>query len=66
MTKSQAKLLIEELENKKLYEANWGTECDCCDGDIQQGDKFVFMGDKKKVCIDCVADMQDDLEENYT
>lgn len=62
MTKDEAKVLLEELEYKKQYKASFDGTCACCGDDIHIGDTFVFMGEKKKVCIGCLADMQDEME----
>lgn len=62
MTREHAKLILEDLENKKHYNAKWDFACDGCGEQVFQGDALVFMGDKKKVCITCLAAMQDDLQ----
>ncbi len=63
MTKAQAKLLIEDLEYKKQFDAHYSTTCDECGNDIEEGMSFVFMGDRKKICIECLGNLQDSLEE---
>lgn len=56
-------ILIEELEGKKPFTANWLTECSLCGGSIEEGDDFFFFGDKKKVCNDCRDNMRILVEE---
>lgn len=55
-------ILLEELENKKSFEANWDTECSVGGEDILVGDTFYFMGEKKKVCQNCFAEIQEEVE----
>lgn len=55
-------ILLEELENKKSFTANWQTECSVGGEDIEEGDTFYFMGEKKKVCQNCFAELQEEVE----
>lgn len=57
----QARLLAEDLEMKRTYDAKWETQCDSCDNTIYQGDSFIFLGDKNKVCMECTNFMQEAL-----
>ena len=56
------KLLVEEMENKKSYEANYDTICDVDNGNIYKGEEFIFMGSRKKVCTNCQSDIMEFLE----
>jgi hypothetical protein len=56
-------ILIEEIEYKKVFAASWDTRCDECGKDILEGEDFVFMGSKKKICEDCRGDIISFLEE---
>lgn len=51
------KILRDDLENKKSFNANWHTECDLCGVDMDEGDMFYFMGNKEKVCETCFDDI---------
>lgn len=57
------KLLLYEIENKKGYQATWKGYCDGCKGLIDEGEEFMFMGDKRKICTECQADIISFLEE---
>jgi len=46
-------ILIEEIENKKSYPANYDTTCDPCGGFIAEGESFYFFGNKRKTCENC-------------
>ena len=63
MTKKYAKILIDDLEYKKHFQAHYGTECDVCSGNIEEDEDFVFMGDGQKVCVSCLGELQESLEE---
>ena len=56
------KILLEELEYKKRFNSNWPTICDICTLDIEEQDEFVFMGDKRKMCVDCIDELESILE----
>ena len=55
-------ILIEELQSKKAFDANWQTECDIGGEDIEEGEAFVFMGNKKKVCESCMGELIEIVE----
>lgn len=55
-------ILIEELEAKKPFEAQWNVICDGCGLSIVEGEEFFFFGDKKKICSDCKASMIEVVE----
>ena len=61
-TSDLKQLLLEELANKKVFEAHWTTDCYLCGNDIEEDDSFYFFGDKKKVCADCKAQMEEVIE----
>ena len=52
-------VLQEELENKKMYEASWDTDCNVCGDTILEGDEFCYMGNKRKVCENCRSEIID-------
>jgi hypothetical protein len=56
-------LLLEEFEMKKKFNATWAGTCDFCAGDIDEGQEFIFMGNKNKVCDDCQMQIIAFLEE---
>lgn len=62
-TKEIKQMLLEEIENKKSYPANYDTQCDFCTKPISGGEEFIFMGSKQKVCDECIQDIIDFLEE---
>lgn len=49
-------LLAEILENLKTFKARWDSECDGCGDAIYQDDDFCFVGDKQKICPNCLKD----------
>lgn len=55
-------ILLEELENKKAFDATWEGTCNVGGEDIEVGDTFYFMGEKKKVCQNCFTEMQEVVE----
>ena len=55
-------LLVEELENKKVFDVGWEIECGLCGGSLMEGDRFIFVGDKNKICMDCRGEMVDYLQ----
>ena len=57
------KLLAEEMEYKKTYVATWDTACSAGNHHIIKGNEYIYLGDKKKVCIDCLAEIIEFLEE---
>lgn len=59
-------LLMEELENKKSFDATWESECDLCGEILLEGDTFYFFGSKRKVCSNCYDQIGDQLEEQLT
>lgn len=61
--KELKELLLEELEGKKPFNANWLTECSLCGSNIEEGDEFFFFGDKKKICTNCRILIQTTVEE---
>lgn len=58
MSDSEIKaLLLEELENKKEFNALYDTFCDVKRCVIYEGDTFIFLGNRQKVCDDCFRDI---------
>ena len=65
MTNTEIKdLLLEDLEYKKSFEAFPSLQCDGCGEYVANisGGEFVFMGDKKKLCSDCLFEITEYLE----
>lgn len=63
--KSIKAILYIEMENKKWYQAQWRTFCGECGGDIDEGDDYVYLGEKgHKVCSECFGDITNYLEED--
>lgn len=58
MNEKQRAMLVEDLESQKTYEAYTFTGCDCCGETIEEGEEFVFMGNRRKVCLKCLGEMQ--------
>lgn len=56
-------ILMEELEGKKEFTANWDSVCEGCGNNILEGDTFYFFGEKRKVCQECFGNMQDEVGE---
>lgn len=55
-------LLSEELENKKVFDALPGTDCNVCGNEVEEGDPIRFMGNKEKVCPDCWDELEEMVE----
>lgn len=55
--------LIEDLENKKSYQARFDGNCSTCMNKIYKSDEFYFIGDSKKLCLTCKIDLIDLIEE---
>lgn len=53
-------LLVEDLESRKPFDARFDSKCyfGC---EIIRGDQFYFMGDKRKVCSSCRAELQEEI-----
>lgn len=51
------RVLREDLEEKMQYNSYSVTWCDLCTGRIERGEKFSFMGNKKKMCNRCKKDI---------
>lgn len=62
MTNDQLGIIIEDLGEKRHYPAKWDFACDICEEQVDAGTDFVFMGDKRKVCLTCLMQMIEDLE----
>lgn len=56
-------ILKEDLEYRKDVEAKWPFDCDGCGQQVLPGERFCFMGNKKKVCGGCVGTMAQAVEE---
>ena len=63
MTSKMAEILLEEMENKKNFVASYDLTCSVDECVIEEGDRFVFMGDKRKVSLDCLGKLQAELED---
>lgn len=55
--------LVQTLKYKKVFQANRWSMCKGCKNNIQVGEDFVFMGDKKMICMLCVEHFVTELEE---
>jgi len=54
-------IIKEEFENKKSYDANFRFRCSGCRNWIEEGEPFYFVGNKKRVCGDCLAELQESI-----
>lgn len=54
-------LIIEDLGNKKEFEARYKLICATCKNAIEIGDYFFFVG-TGKVCTDCIGEMQEVIQ----
>jgi len=59
-TQDIKKILAEDIEYKKPFEAKYPAVCDFC---LNETDIFIFIGDKKKMCRDCQAEVTEYLEQ---
>ena len=65
MTPQQIKdLLKEDIEYKKPFMADRDTFCNIGREPIRQGDTFIFVGDKRKCCVECQGEITQWLEED--
>lgn len=60
------KILKEDWEQKKSFEANWPSRCNVANDGIEEGDTFFFYGDKKKCCLTCYDEIIKGMEEGYS
>ena len=52
-----------DLENKKVFIAEYDGRCSTCSHPILEGDEFIFMGNKEKICTaSCLPEIMDHLE----
>jgi len=61
--KQMNELFLEELEFKRQYTAKYDFDCELCSSVIEEGDDFVFLGDKQRICLDCVEEMRGKLSK---
>ena len=61
-TRELKELLIEELENKKPFSANFPFDCALCGESVEEDEEFFFFGNKKRVCSDCRSEMESAVE----
>lgn len=55
-------LLIEELRFKKVFNARFAVLCELCRENIEEDKEFVFIGNSKKICLDCQRAIISELE----
>lgn len=56
-------VVIRDLENKKRFVAEYDGRCAGCSHPILEGDEFIFMGNKEKICTaSCLPEIMDHLE----
>ena len=56
-------LLLVEMEGKLTYTAYKAGPCCSCHETIAEGDEFVFMEGKQKLCNTCLGEIIEFLEE---
>ena len=62
MTREYAiELLVEDLEYKILQESKFVFQCNVCTEKVTVGDNFVWLGSKRKVCINCRDEIIEEL-----
>lgn len=54
-------LIAEDLDFKKVFYANQEFKCFLCHQPVWHEDPFIFVGDKKKICITCKEDIKENL-----
>ena len=62
MNDSIKQLLIEDFQYKRVFIARFAILCELCRNNIEEGQEFVFIGDKKKLCIACQMKFITELE----
>ena len=56
-------VIVRDLENKKRFTAEYDGRCSTCSHPILEGDEFIFMGNKEKICTtDCLPEIMDHME----
>jgi hypothetical protein len=58
------RLLINEIEQKKILRSYKDIECDECGSPINEGDDFIFVA-SEKVCSSCKDEILDRLNDLY-
>lgn len=56
-------VVVRDIENKKRFTAEYDGRCATCSHPILEGDEFIFMGIKEKICTTyCLPEIQEHLE----
>lgn len=55
-------LLLEEIIGKKVFLAKFAILCELCRENIEEDREFVFIGDKKKLCMNCQRTFINEIE----
>lgn len=63
MTPKLKAILFEDLQMKRDYPCHYDRFCRGCGNPIYASQPVYFMGDKKVICQDCLAEMQEEFEE---
>lgn len=58
-TYKASEFLKEELENKRPYQANRNVNCELCREGMAEGDDFYFIGNRHKICVNCLGELQE-------
>ena len=57
------KLLLEDMQYKKTFNNSmYPFPCRSCKNTVGSGDEFVFLGDKQKICTNCLGEIIEYLE----
>lgn len=54
-------LLLEDVEQKKVYDCNHPTTCDLCYNVIEEEENLYFFGNKRKICQKCYEEISEEL-----
>lgn len=57
-------VLLEDLECKKSYQAFHNSTCYGCELAIMQDDEFWYLGNGRKICANCMTELQQELQNN--
>lgn len=58
-----ARVLLEDMNNKKVFTAKYHAVCDCCGELIEDEEDLYFYGSKQKLCGECYGGILEELEK---
>lgn len=56
-------IILEDMQRKRQFPANFDTPCSMCFTLIVQGQPFAFIGESRRVCEECQGKILEFLEQ---